>query len=609
MHNSLKDKILDLVDIVEVIGERIPLKPKGREMVGLCPFHDDHKPSFNVSPTKKIFKCWSCGAGGDVIKFVQLYERVNFREALGRLAERAGIDAQVSPEERRRFEARDALRRVMVWARAYFHRNLLETDAGRVALDYAHSRGLSDETIERFGIGLATDAWDDLLQSARRARVPAALLEQGGLVTTNEKGRTYDRFRNRLIFPICDSLGRPIAFGGRTLGDDQAKYLNSPESALFQKSRVLFAFDAARDAMRSDARAVVVEGYLDAVLLHQHGISSAVATLGTALSDSHIKLLKPLVDSVVLCFDGDEAGQRAADRGLETAVQHAVDVRICVLDGGLDPADMVTQKGAAALTNVLSGAQDALQFKWDQTVRSLKQGERRASRSGIEAFLNVVANASVAGGIDPMEQSFLVDRLAGVLSLPSDTVYSMLARARDQVRRQRQYSQGAIEQDEEAYLEMLREVPAGLVGATEQIFGLLLRDSACFAWLDEVFAQAVGYCEAWQRLYDILRELVDDQGGYERRDVLARCDDSVALELASRATECAPVGADPRGCYEVARDRLRAELNVIRIGDLQDSLREPDGDQRFAAMVDVVKAQSVRGKRLFAPGHLRGVGH
>ncbi len=391
MDNSLKDRILESVDIVEVIGERVALRRKGREYVGLCPFHADHNPSMFVNPQKRIFKCWACGAGGDVIRFVQLSERCGFREALESLGRRVGIEPNAGPRDERAARMREQLLAAMNWARQHFERNFADERRGRLAREYTQQRGLSEETVRQARLGLAVDEWDDLLAEGRRRGLSEALLESAGLVTTSQNGKTYDRFRGRLIFPITDALGRVVAFGGRTLGEDSAKYLNSPETVLFNKSRVLYGLDLARGAIQERRAVVVVEGYMDAVLLRQHGVENVVATLGTALTDAHVKLLRGAADVIYLCFDGDEAGVRAADRAVEVALQHPVEVRVVLLEGGQDPADCVVAEGQEGFERQLKAARDALEFKWTQTLSAFSTAAGADRRQALEVYLRFVA--------------------------------------------------------------------------------------------------------------------------------------------------------------------------------------------------------------------------
>ncbi len=431
MHNFLKERILESVDIVELVGERVALTRKGREYVGLCPFHDDHRPSLSVSPRKQIFKCWSCGAGGDVIKFVQLSHRVDFKEALRILAQRLGLELRRPDTDDRSAALREQIRRALTWARTHFQRNLRETASGQRAAAYARDRGMSDATIARFDLGYAPDSWDDLLTHATRAGIPREVLQQSGLVATNENNRTYDRFRNRLIFPICDALGRCVAFGGRTLGDDPAKYLNSPETPLFSKSRILYGLDQARRAITAAREAVVVEGYTDAVLLSQAGVENVTATLGTALTDAHMKLLSQLSDRIAMCFDSDEAGLRAADRAVETALRHRVEVVVAVMEEEQDPADYVMRHGADAFKSLLQSAIGALEFRWSRTLEAYQQGGQQGQRDALEAFLRFVARVNYQGGMDPvLDQGRLISRLSDLLALPAGTVYEYLAKVR-----------------------------------------------------------------------------------------------------------------------------------------------------------------------------------
>lgn len=595
MHNSIKDKILSAIDIVEVVGEHVSLARRGKDYIGLCPFHPDHKPSLAVSPTKQIFKCFACGAGGDVIKFVQLRERVDFRTALASLAERAGIDLRAGEADRHADDLRQRLRPVLAWAQAHFQRNLNETPDGRAAREYARRRGFSDETIARHGLGYAANAWDDLLRAARRAGLGGDVLEQAGLVATSENRKPYDRFRHRLMFPICDALGRCVAFGGRTLGDDPAKYLNSPETSLFSKSRVLYALHLARARIEETRTAIVVEGYTDAVLLHQYGFRNVVATLGTALTDAHVKRLRPLTDRVILCFDGDAAGRRAADRAVEVSLGGRLEVRVAVLEAGRDPADCLLAEGAAGFERVLASAVDALEFKWSQTMRAFADGGPGSRRAAIEALLDFVARTTAAGGIDPLEQGLLVRRLAELMGLPPEAVHDMLAAARRRPRARTAADEAAAAEAESDYAAAIRGLPSGLVAAAEDCFGLLLMEAACAAHIEEAFAQAVESVASWRRLYAIIQELRTQRGTYARADVIERCTDADVCELVGRA--CARVAGtvDAREAFRSAQARLSSELEALRMGELRHALcRETaatSGDEVFGDLLRVARKQ------------------
>jgi DNA primase len=597
MHNSLKEKILESVDIVEVVGERVSLKRKGHEYVGLCPFHDDHRPSLSVSPRKQIFKCWSCGAGGDVIKFVQLLQRVEFKDALEILARRAGIELRRASSGGRSAQTRDQIRQALTWARTHFQRNLWEMEGGKRTAAYARGRGMTDETIGRFGLGYAPDAWDDLLSHALRAGISRDVLQQAGLVTVNESGKVYDRFRNRLVFPICDALGRCIAFGGRALGDDPAKYLNSPETALFSKSRVLYGLDLARQAITTAREAIVVEGYTDVVLLSQAGVGNVVATLGTALTDAHAKMLSTLSDRIVMCFDSDEAGLRAADRAVETALRQRTEVLVAVMPDGKDPADFVIGHGTAAFKSLLQSALGALEFNWSRTVQAYSGRGRQGQRDALEAFLRFVARVTLAGGIDPLEQGLLVGRLGELLPIPAGTVYELLAKAKATAARESAPRSTPDTSERSAYEESIRGLPAGLVAAVEEAFGLALSASERFGELGEALAGAAGHCQPWSRLYETLERLAREPGSYTRADVIKSCDDSLLCELVGRASE--RIAARPvstQRCQAVS-ERLRSELAALRHADLRATLRgkaAEEGSADYEALLAVAKRQRGR---------------
>lgn len=596
MHNSLKDNVLDAVDIVELIGEFVALKRKGREFIGLCPFHPDRKPSLNVSPTKRIFKCWSCGAGGDAIKFVQLRERVDFREALQSLAKRVGLDSPRHAVNPQANAQREQLLRAVQWASKHFNENLTRHADGQRASEYAERRGLTNNTIERFRIGFAPDLWDDLVAAAQRAGMPADIAESAGLIGTGRQGKRFDRFRNRLMFTICDALGRPVAFGGRTLGDDSAKYLNSPETPLFSKSRILYGLDLARPAIQKASQVVVVEGYMDAVLLAQHGVENVVATLGTALTDAHVKLLRPHAESVVLCFDGDDAGLRAADRAVEIALQRGVEVLVLVLPDNQDPADYVREHGREQFESLLHSATPALEFKWTLTERAIVRSGPRAKSVAIDDFLGFVARAAAAGGIGLSDQGLLVGRLADMLSVPADTVYQMLARARSGIRREA-ISDTPDSNCTSVYDASVRGVPTAVVSAMEEIFGWIVTDSACRRFADGLFREAVELSPSWSQLAAIVDRVAARSDEFHKADIVAACDDAAVLEMISRVCQRIDSGADASAACESAVKRLASEMDALRMAELRNELRGSDpadkgSEDAFRSFLDMARRQN-----------------
>ncbi len=370
------DELLARVDIVEVVERRVPLKKAGREWTACCPFHNERSPSFFVSPQKQFFHCFGCGAHGSAIKFLMDYERMEFPDAVEELARTAGMEVPYEGGGERARDDFSELYAVLEEAARWFQRELTQSP---LAQDYCARRGLDADTLQRFRIGWAPSGWDKLQRALGTTPARLQLLEQAGLLASNEQGRRYDRFRERLMIPILDRRGRVIAFGGRIVAGaqparaDQAadaparaaaagdgpKYLNSPETALFHKGRELFALWQVRQAAGTPPRVVVVEGYLDAIALHQHGLPQAVATLGTATTPEHTEMLFRATPDVVFCFDGDRAGRGAAWRALEATLPRLRDGRqayFLFLPEGEDPDSLVRKEGGAAFAQRLTAA-------------------------------------------------------------------------------------------------------------------------------------------------------------------------------------------------------------------------------------------------------------
>ena len=383
--DEIIDRIRENTDIVDLVSEYVELKKAGRNFIGLCPFHNEKTPSFSVNPDLQIYKCFGCGAGGPVFKFIQEIDRVSFVEAVTFLAERLGIEIPKGPQEGKQNEYHDQLYRANELAFKYFHHLLQNDERGRDALAYLRSRDVTDATIERFGLGYAPTRWDALIRVAGQRQLPAGILERAGLALPGKRGY-YDRFRDRLTFPISNLSGRTIAFGARALrADQEPKYLNSPESPIYHKSTVLYGLHADRDAIRRSGVALVVEGYMDLIMLVQHGIDNVVASSGTTLTAEQCRSLSRYAQEMVLLFDGDAAGSAAALRGVETILGAGLEAKVVSLPGGHDPDSYVREYGRDALEKAVTGAGTALDFYLDQlsTKHDLKTvtGKARAAEA------------------------------------------------------------------------------------------------------------------------------------------------------------------------------------------------------------------------------------
>ncbi|MBN2563784.1 MAG: DNA primase [Phycisphaerae bacterium] len=426
---AITEQVRQASDIVDVVSSYVRLKRAGTAFKGLCPFHREKAPSFQVNPERQIFKCFGCGAGGDVFKFIQMRENVSFMEAKTILATRAGIsiEEEARPNDRPAGPSKTDLERTNRWASRWFQQQLAGS-AGRNVRGYLENRGISEESVRRFALGYAPDSWDSLRRAAAERGIPSQLLSMAGLTKENpDTGNCYDAFRNRLIFPIQDVMARTIGFGGRTLGEDPAKYLNSPQSALFDKKRCLYGLDSAKEAFREHRTAVVVEGYVDCIMAQQYGFGQTVATLGTALTIEHVRLLRRYVDAVILVFDSDEAGRRAADQSLSLFLTEQLDVRLAEVPEAKDPADLLLAAGAEAFQHVLTSAQDALEFKWKQVLQRYRNdatGPMR--RRAIEEFLGLIASSADLGACEPIQRGLILNQVGKLLGLSSEEVHRQL---------------------------------------------------------------------------------------------------------------------------------------------------------------------------------------
>ncbi|MCP4901049.1 MAG: DNA primase [bacterium] len=405
-------QVRDASDMLEVVGDHVRLKRRGRSWLGLCPFHEEKTPSFTVDPTKGLYYCFGCHAGGDIINFVMRLEHLGFPEAVEQLAQRFGVQLPArSPDARRRRQEIDTIRALLDEAQKWFTEQLA-SGPGRRAREELARRGFDPDSWATYGFGFAPDDWRCLLQALHSRHTESALIKAGLVVAPDSGGRPYDRFRNRLMFPIRSADGRLLAFGGRIIGDGEPKYLNSPEGPTFQKRSTLFALDLAKRAIADEGTAIVVEGYFDCLSLHRVGVKNVVATLGTALTTDHSRLLKRLAEKVLLCYDGDQAGRRAATTGSQVLLQTAVDVGIITLPSGKDPDDLIREEGSSGFTNLLAQPTGLLDFMLEDVAQDRDTRRRR----GLE-IAELVGSAR-----DAVTKFALFEDLARRLDLPLEVL-------------------------------------------------------------------------------------------------------------------------------------------------------------------------------------------
>ncbi len=411
-------EIRNRVDIVELVSSYLPLKRSGGNHQGLCPFHQEKTPSFNVNEPRQIFHCFGCGVGGNVFSFLMRMEGLSFPEAVKRLGERVGIEVEETPDspaEVRRREAYEQLLKINDTACAFYHNTLLEAPAGAPARRYLRQRGYEGETVRAFRLGFAPERWEALAEHLKAKGFSASDVRNAGLVREGQQGRgDYDLFRNRLLFPISDLQERVVAFGGRVLDDSLPKYINSPETPVYQKSRTLYGLCQARDAMRHSREVLVVEGYFDLLALSRAGFGNVVATCGTALTADHARILKRYVDKVLLVFDEDAAGRQASFRAMDALLPEGLATRMVSLPAGADPDSLIQDQGADSFREAVAAAKPVLEvFMEDQLARNddSVEGRARAAEEVLGRLRRLPSD---------LEKDLYIKQLAGRTGLAED---------------------------------------------------------------------------------------------------------------------------------------------------------------------------------------------
>jgi DNA primase len=436
---ALVKQVKEANDIVDVVGSYVALRPAGPTFKGLCPFHEDHRPSFDVDPRRQRYRCWSCGKHGDVFSFIEEHDRVGFTEALEALARRAGISLEktaISPPNRNRAAMLD----IMGWAAQQYHQCLLDSPMAEVARNYLGQRQLTGETVRRYALGFAPTSGDWLVQRAAQAGLAVDTLEKVGLFGRRSEGHGfYDRFRDRIMFPIRDVQGRTVGFGGRIMPSSPLldrpqpppKYYNSCDTPLFTKSEQLYGLDQAKQAGTRAGYLAVVEGYTDVLMAHQMGIPQVVSTMGTALNARHVRNLVRWVPRVVLVFDADAGGTTGVDRALEIFVSQDVDLAITTLPEGMDPCDLLVAQGPEPFNRALANAVDALEFKLNQVLAPEAASGLEGRHRAVEAVLHVIAQAPErTDQKGAVRQQLVINRIAQRLGLKEAIIWGRLQEIR-----------------------------------------------------------------------------------------------------------------------------------------------------------------------------------
>lgn len=438
---GFSEELRNQADILRVIGDYVSLKKKGNNYWACCPFHNEKTPSFSVNPSKGLFKCFGCGKGGDAITFVMEIEGAPFPEAVKTVADKCGITVPVVADDRQNYEERDRqradLQQLNVWATEFFEQNLTETAEGRRALAYLDQRGITEATRQQFRLGYAPNSWDAMSSFLTSRGASRTQIERSGLVTLKESGGFYDRFRGRLMFPICDTQSRVVAFGGRIIGEGEPKYLNSPETALYTKGQHLFGLNYSRDSIRNRDFAILVEGYLDFLIPFQEGVRNLVASLGTALTDNQVRLLGRYTRRIVVNFDPDSAGVAATKRSLELLLGEGFKVNVLTLPDNLDPDEFIRERGADAYVKLLKNSQAFLDYIVDQAVGANDQTRPTGKVETINAILPYLKLVK-----DRIERAEHFARIADRLKIDSKLIRQEFKKAVDT--RQERVSDRAI---------------------------------------------------------------------------------------------------------------------------------------------------------------------
>jgi len=553
------EEVRQASDIVEVVSGYLSLRSSGKNHFGLCPFHTEKTPSFSVNTEMQIFHCFGCGAGGNVFTFIMMIEKITFPEAVRRLAQQAGI---VLPEDEKDLDdlrEKEALFIANTAAHEFFSNNLLTRPEGEAARAYLQARGIDERMMQAYGLGFALDSWDGLIRHASEKNISEELLLRAGLVIHNESGRVYDRFRNRITFAVHSISGQLVAFGARRLNEDEdsPKYINSPETEIYQKRYTLYGLYWAREAVRKNQRVVFVEGYTDVISLVEAGLKEVVATSGTSLTEEHARLIRRYTQRVFLLYDADSAGAQATVRGADILLENGLDVAVCTLPAGNDPDDFARRHGRKGVEKMLESARSLMDHKIDQFNSS---GQMHSAVQRAEATRTLLV--SVAKVEDRLQQSYLLRELAAKLQVEESILWSELRKLNRRVKHHADQESKSPAEENKYFLTKRGAAELGILEVillypeyTEKLMQVLHYSDFINTEIARIFQSVEG-------------ELLNHQG-YDPQHYLASIEDPViARTLASRIDKRVPKFAEKFALDCIVSLKLvqvREQIDVLRL--------------------------------------------
>ncbi len=560
-------EVLRATDIVNVVSEYVQLKKQGRNFFGLCPFHGENTPSFSVSPEKQIYHCFGCGAGGNVFKFLMDIEGVSFQEAVQKLADKAGIELRVRFDRRAEDPAlreRERMMEAHLFLQRFYHHLLVHTKEGQEALDYLQKRGFTKEIIEEFQIGYAPASRDAALTVLRKRGFPQDLLEKAGIIVKREEEDAYfDRFRGRIMFPIHDPGGNTVAFSGRSLSDAAPKYLNSPETKIFQKGRILFNFHRARPKIRKKGAAVLFEGFADCISAYRAGIDNGISVMGTSLTEEHVRLIRRNTDLVILCFDGDSAGKRAAVRAGEMLRQGGCQVRVAALPEGLDPDEYIARYGPEKFRrDVIENSLTLIAYK----MQLFREGKNLADEGERARYIEEVQK-ELASLDSPVEQEIYLRQLADEFSLSLDALKENQRKIQRAKRRNQPLSPSRVP----VPAEREKKLKPAHYNAERLLIAHMLRSRTIAAKVREKLAGQSFSVSEHQKIADCLYDFYENGNLPNLSHFLALLPDE-GLQKLTAEIAMLPVKEEPE--EQELNDYIKSVLNYQKLLKIKEKERE-----------------------------------